>query len=262
MGTLGHGSDLTLAPAVGPLVRGEGLTVREAIEAVAQAQFTSIQLDASLAGLRPRELDQRARKDLLALLKRRGLRLAGWDLFIPPRHYLDDSTSDRAWQATLGAVELAADTERRPLSLTLPVSEVGDEARSMLIEAADRCGVRLAWHAEDQLQALAAAIQAADVPVLGAGVDPAALIASRQDPAEWVHRFARRLISARLSDAAASGERRPVGDGDLDVADYRVAVDLASEREGPVVLDLRGLAAPLSAAVAARQAWERASFPL
>lgn len=261
MDVLAHGSDLSLAPALGALVRG-GLAVREAIAAVAADEFTAVQLDASLPGIRPRELDGRAREDLMALLKRRGLRLAGWDLFIPRKHYTQPDTMDRAWQATLAAIELAADTGRRPLSLTLPADADSASMRRTVTEAADRCDVPLAWHAEEDEDALAAALASDDVPVLGVGVDPAAVLSLRRDPAESVHRFARRLVSARLSDAVATGERRPVGDGELDIADYRVAVDLATARTGPVVLDLRGLALPLAAAAAARRAWERASFPL
>ncbi len=261
MPVLSHGSDLSLAPALGPLVRDAGLSVRAAIEQVATAGFTAVQLDASLAGIRPRDLDRRARQDLLALLKRRDLRLAGWDLFIPRRHYAEPDLLDRAMTATLAAVELAADTGRVPLSLQMPIARISDDARASLVEAADVRGVRLAIHAEDQVDAMTAWLAAADVAALGVSIDPAAVIALKLDPAELVHRFARRLAAARLSDAPGVGERCVVGRGELDLPDYRVAVDLAASRAGPVVLDLRSLPDPLAAAAAARAAWDRASFP-
>jgi sugar phosphate isomerase/epimerase len=262
MTVLSHGTDLSLAPTLGPLVRDAGLGVREAIEQVASSGFSAVQLDAALAGIRPRELDERARRDLVALLRRRDLRLAGWDLFIPRRHYVEPDLLDRAMQATLATIELAADTGRVPVSLQLPIDKVDADARRLLVEHADARAVRLAIHAEDQVPAMQAWLAEADVPALGVSIDPAAAIGVKADPAELVHRFARRLTTARLSDAPAVGERCPVGQGELDVADYRVAVDLAAGRQGPVVLDLRGLSSPLAAAAAARRTWERASFPV
>lgn len=262
MTTFGHGTDLGLAPTIGPMVREAGQSVRTAIEAVAGAGFAAVQMDATLAGLRPRELDERARQDLLALLRRRDLPLAGWDLFIPRKHYLESDMMDRAMQATIAAIELAADTGRVPLSLQLPIGKLAADARQTIIEAADARGVRLAIHAEDQLDAQEAWLADADITALGVAIDPATAIAQKLDPAELVHRFARRLAVARLSDAPASGgERCPVGQGELDIADYRVAVDLAVARAGPIVLDLRGLSNPLTAAATARTAWNRAAFP-
>lgn len=261
MAVFGHGSDLLLAPTLGPLVRDAGCPVRTAIERIAKAGFDAVQLDASLAGIRPRELDRRARLDLLALLKRRGLRLAGWDLFIPRRHFTEADLIDRAMGAMLAAIELAADTGQVPLALTLPIAAVHESLRRQLVEAADTHGVRLAVHAEDQLEDMSRWLSEADTAALGVGVDAATAIALKADPATLVHHFARRLTAARLSDAAGGGgERCRVGEGELDVPDFRVAVDLAPARLGPVVLDLRGLASPLTAAAAAKRAWDRAGF--
>lgn len=256
---LSHGSDLALAPTVGPLVR-QGLSVRSAIERLADAGFTAVQLDATLEGIRPRELDRRARQDLVALLRRRDLVLAGWDLFIPRRHYLEAQHMDRAIAATLAAIELAADTGRTPLSLTLPIDKLDAAALSSLIDAADLRRVRLAVHGEDRLEAMDAWLGSTDTAAAGVGVDAAAALLLKHDPAALVHRWSRRLASARLGDAAGDGERRPVGEGELDVADFRVAVDLAAARTGPVVLDLRGLAQPLTAAATAAQQWNDAGW--
>lgn len=271
MPILTHGSDLTLSPTLTPLVRAANGTVRSALDQLGRAGFAGVQLDATLPGLRPRELDARARKDLLALLNRRNVRATGIDLFIPRRHFTSPDHSDRAMSAALAAVTLAADLGRLPLSLALPVKTMPPELRAALVEAADGHGIRLAIHAEDQLDALEAWVTEVDLPTLGAAIDPAAVLARGQDPAQVVQRFGKRLAVARLSDVergtsddepgeATEAVRVSAGRGDLDLIPYRVAVDLAGHRAGPVVLDLRGLANPLNAAVAAKHAWDSAAF--
>jgi sugar phosphate isomerase/epimerase len=269
MAILTHGSDLTLAPTIRPVVKATDGTVRTALDRLASAGFRAVQLDGTLPGLRPRELDQRARKDLLALLTRRGVTLAGIDLFIPKRHFAEAENLDRAMAAALAGVQLAADLGRVPVSLALPIKAMTDEAKSSLVAAADGHGVRLAVHAEDQIDALLEWIAKIDLPSLGAGLDPAAVLMRNQDPSTLAQRLGKRLAVARLSDIAgtggdddaeAAGLRAAVGDGDLDVVGYRVAVDLAGGRTGPVVLDLRGMENPLAAAAQASRQWEKAAF--
>lgn len=261
MAILTHGSDLSLAPTATPVIAQTDGTLRTALGRLAGARFTAVQIDATLAGLRPRELNTRARKDLLALIARHGMRLAGIDLFLPRRHYLDSAYIDRAMAATLAAIELAADLGRVPLSLALPVAGMTEDARGALVEAADGHSVSLAVHGEGQWEALSQWVEAVDLPALGMAIDPATLLAQQVDPVALIHQHAKRLRVARLSDQAANSVGRcDVGQGDLDVSAYRIAVDLATARLGPVVLDLRGLANPLAAASVARDAWEGAAF--
>jgi sugar phosphate isomerase/epimerase len=277
MAILTHGSDLSLAPTLGPLVQeaahGDG-TVRGALERLSAAGFSAVQLDAALPGIRPRELSTRARRDLSALLARQELRLAGIDLFIPRRHYLQPDLMDRALTATTAAIELAADLGRVPLSLALPIAAMTQDAHDALAACADGHGVPLAIHAEDDLDALLAWMARMDQPVLGAGLDPCAVLGCGHDPGAFAQRLGARLLVARLNDLigapqaptpsgpTAAGVRCTVGQGDLDLTAYRVAIDLAGRRTGPVVLDLRGLPDPLAAASAAHHAWDHAAFTL
>ena len=150
MPILTHGSDLRLAPTLRPLVVATDGTVRAALDQVRKLGFPAVQLDATLAGIRPRELSPRARKDLAALFARNDVQIAGIDLFLPRAHYVDAQHLDRAVAATIGAIELAADLGRVTVSLSLPVSDLKDDVKSALVEAADGHGVRLAVHAEDQ----------------------------------------------------------------------------------------------------------------
>lgn len=257
---LTHGSDLRLAATIRPLVVAGDGTVRTALGELAKWKIPAVQLDATLAGIRPRDLSQRARKDLAALIARQGLQLAGVDLFLPRQHYTDPQHVDRAVTATLAAIELAADLGKATLSLGLPVAEVSEEVRRTLVEAADGRGVRLAVHAEDQLDALKAWLEAVDQHALGAGLDPAACLARSLKPVRTAAMLGKRLAVARLSDVTGGALRCAVGEGELELAAYRVAVDLAPSRAGPVVLDLRGVEDPIKAARAAAAAWDNAAF--
>ena len=260
MAILTHGSDLSLAPTAGPIVRAGGHRVADCLKTLAGAGFRSVQLDASLPGLRPRELDRRARRDLSALLTRHALTLAGLDLFVPRRHYLDDAQADRAMAATFAAIELAADLGRCPLSLALPVDGLEAQARHEIVAAADAHGVRLAVHAEDQMSGLVDWVKTEDVSTLGAGIDPAALLALGAGPVGVIQQRNDALAVTRLSDYESGEKTRcAVGRGDLDVAGYRIGCDLAATRVGPMVLDLRGLSDPLAAAVVGHAAWEAAA---
>ena len=58
------------------------------------------------------------------------------------------------------------------------------------------------------------------------------------------------------------GERCVVGSGELDLDAYRLSVDLAPGRTGPIVLDLRSLPTPLPAATRAAEAWDDAAVEL
>ncbi|MFI4862013.1 MAG: sugar phosphate isomerase/epimerase family protein [Phycisphaerales bacterium JB063] len=263
MPTLGHGSDLTLAPTLGPIVRAGGQSIRAAISALAGLGFPSIQLDAALPGVRPRELDQRARRDLVATAQRAGLSIAGVDLFIPRQHLLEAEHLDRATQALLAAIEFAADLGRVPLSAALPVSGLPSEVSGVLLDRADALGVVLAVHAEDQPDPLATWIAQAGEGIAGIAIDPASVLASQGDPVQRLQQAGKSLAVARLSDTQhglADGSRLPVGSGDLDVSGYRLSADLAPNRTGPIVLDLRGLSHPASAAVKSKQAWDSAAL--
>lgn len=278
MAILTHGSDLSLAPTITPVVQQVGGTVRAALERIARLGFENVQLDASLRGIRPRELDREGRRELFSAVRRRGLGVAGLELFIPRKHYLDPQHVDRAMSATIAAIELAADLGRVPLSLSLPVRKLADDSAELagtIVEAADGHGVPIAVHGEDQLDALQGWIDAVDLPALGAAVDPAPLMARGHDPAVIAQRLGRRLTVGRLSDlerglsdeqheageGAGGGEtiRCTPGAGELDLMAYRVALDLATSRPGPVVLDLRGLTDPIQAALNARHAWDNAA---
>lgn len=263
MPTLSHGSDLRLAPTLGPLVLATGKPPRKAIATIAEQGFAAVQLDATLPGLRPRELDTTARRDLIATAVRSGLMIAGIDFFIPAEHYSDAQHVDRAVEAAMAVCTLAGDLGRVPVSLNLPIGKADPSVVQMIADHADAVGVTLAIHDEADADGLTAWLDSNAPPMVGLGLDPAALLIRDRDPSATAQSHSATLRVARLSDASkgqADGGRQVVGAGSLDLMAYRVSIDLSPHRFGPVVLDLRGLTTPLAAMPTAKAAWENAAI--
>lgn len=210
-----------------------------------------LHLDAMFAGLRPRELDRSARRDLASMLKRLGVGATGIDLFLPPQHLADAANVDRAVGAVTGAIELLSELgtlgamESKVLCLALPQKPLANALQSIGSAALER-GVTVVDFSLPP---------AADVPTsIARGVDFAQVIASGQDPAALVASSAPGAI--RLCDWDGS-RRVAVGSGRLDVRLAAASASIAAARV-PVVIDLRGLDAGKAwetAARAAVQAW-------
>ena len=193
----------------------------------------AVQLDATVAGLRARELDGAARRDLVAVLRRGGAEVAGLDLFVPPRHLTDPAFVDRAVSAIVQGLELAADLGRigggaRPAVSTLLPTDLGEDVVSRLGMAAEHQGVVLADHGWPRR---------ARHGGLVSGVDPAVVYVGGGDP---LMGMVEAPGAARLSDVASIG-RCEAGKGRLDIGAYEATLYTCGYR-GFLAVDLRGLA--------------------
>ncbi len=193
-----------------------------------------LHLDATLAGIRPRELDRSGRRDLASILKRNGVGATGMDLFLPPQHLAEAAHVDRAVAATTSAIELISELgllgaiESKVLCLALPPKPIASA-----VEAIGAAGLERGVTVVDfSLPA------AADTPMsIAPGVDCAQAIAAGQDPAVAVASNSPRAI--RLCDW--SGSRRvAVGKGGVDVRALVASASIAAAG-APVVIDLRGV---------------------
>ncbi len=201
-----------------------GGTPRDVIEWAAARGVQRLHLDVTCAGIRPRELDRSARRDLAALFRRLRLTLGGIDAWIPPDHFVDPRHVDRAAAAAVAACDLASELAslgacvQRPAVNLHVAGSTSAAVRTSLAHAAETAGVPIADHQwpPSELQTRGGA--------LGVGFDPAAvLMAGETDPCKALVAIARRVVAVRLSDLSSLG-RVPPGEGRLDVMAYEVAV--------------------------------------
>ncbi len=247
------------ATGLGRIAPG-GERVREVIGWLAKAGARGVRVDATAAGIRPRELDRSGRRDLSALLRRSELAFAGVDFFIPPEHFGKPDMADRAVSGVLAAVDLAADLaglaggsvvtrsasgSQASVSIVLPEKLAPDMRRSLSDHAQSR-GVRLsdqAWPIGD------AGDGGREGESIGIGLDPAVALSAGGDPVMLAAKLGARLVCARLSDVGAGalgGGRVLPGSGRLDVAGYLATLSTIGYA-GHVVLDLQGLRDPAGA---------------
>ncbi len=216
-------------------------SARGLIEWIGSRGVRFVQLDATMAGLRARELGRSARRDIAALVKRVGLSITGLDLWIPASHFADNVNQQRAIDATIGACELAAELRsiggvgghEAGFGLSLALHEETPGAVLDAIgAAASRAGVFVLDHAWPMRSV------ASDSPIR-VGIDPAVLIAAGASVAEAVLSASPAPAAFRLSDLAAIGRVAP-DEGTLDLAGYDIALTTINWG-GAVTLDIRGL---------------------
>lgn len=227
---------------------------RRLIEHAAKLGPRAIRLDASLVGLRGRDLDRSARRDLAALLRRLDIGFGGIDLWIPPEHFADPARSERAVDAVRSSIDLCAELaslDGRPAGRTLSITLGADSeaSASEISNAAARASVRIVDHGPD------AENRSTPESPFCVGVDPASLLLRSADPVQEVARLGKRVASPRLSDTDGISRVTP-GRGRLDLASYHASL-IVSGLETDAVLDARGLHSPDIQIQEAIDAWER-----
>ncbi len=212
-----------------------------------------VRLDGAAPGLRARELDRGARRDLAGLLSRSELRLSGIDLWVPERHFREPEHVDRAVSVCVETIALAGELAGIP-SLTTPLSvsvqlpsEPGSGVVAAIELAAEREGVKVADHG---------ASAPGRTGQIGVGLDPASVLLRAEDPAALA--ASTTIVSARLSDSDDAGRCRVGERGRLDARAYAASLSVGGYA-GDVVIDLRGLVAQDDAARSAMEHWRSAT---
>jgi sugar phosphate isomerase/epimerase len=236
---------------VGLTGEGDRAASRQVIErlgGMSTLGVRGVQIDGTRAGLRARELDRSARRDLAAMLRRLQIACSGLDVFVPSEHFASAATVDRAVASVVGAIELAAELRtlgaggETSVSVVLP-KDAGADVLRAIESAGEREGVRVADCAWRMRETESAVIGA----VVGVGIDPAAVLSAGESPAKLAARLGVRVVSARLSDVVkgVGAVRCAPGakDGTLEMAAYHATLGVIGYR-GMAVLDLRGVLDP------------------
>jgi len=218
---------------------------------ISEQGFAAVQLSAAQPGMRPRELDTGARRALRELLRRLELAVSGIDLWIPPEHFANQRDVARAIDAFRDTVDFAESIGRPPLSCMLPSRDSAAEVRSVLLDEADRRGVRIADFAEGAV---------AEGPV-DLGLDIAAVLAQGGSPLEALARTGSALGAVRLGMPTPTGSRMPFstdGPGIAALVEVRRALQIGSFRGHPVA-DARNWPDPREGLRSTRDAWNAAA---
>lgn len=229
------------------------------LEALRSIGFLAVQLSATQPGMRPRELDASARRDLLVRLRRLEMRCSGVDLWIPPEHFGSPAHAERALDALRQTISLAADLGRVTVSTALPVrtdanAQVLGDVRAVISSTAAHAGVEVADHGSD---AVTGAWEGTNDDPIGIGIDPAMLLSLGRDPVASVGRCGQRLRAARVVDMLQSGMRAPPGEADgarLQLGEYVLALAGAGFQRSPVA-DARHWTQPRAGLERVRALW-------
>lgn len=228
---------------------------KAAIDQVHALGVRGIAIDASVPGIRARELTRSARRDLAASLRRRELEFTGLDLWIPPEHFTDPINAHRAIEAVAQAAEMSIELatlvggRSKPIVSVLFPENLNETDRLAIGANAQRVGAIIADHQTQQAEHVAG---------IGIGIDPVLVLMNAQSPGKAVTQAGTDLKSVRLSDLSAMG-RCVVGSqgGKLDVRGYAGALIVASQEW--ITLDVREMPDPKVAVECARQAWLEAA---
>jgi len=219
--------------------------------------FRAVTLSAAQIGTRPRELDRSERRGLISELKRLELTCDSIDLFIPPEHFTNAETMDRAIHAVRDALDLGTDLGASTLFLRLPHEPIDSpaiEATQALMEFANSSRVRLA---DIGLGGRALRAIEGGAPIsIGIGIDTASWLADGRDPLEGLILHGGLVCGVRLVGLDETGSRvSPSLHSRIDMHAWRQAFEI-NVHGASIVIDARGWRDPLEGVTQALQAWK------
>lgn len=240
-----------------------GLGGRALIEwAGRESGYRSVQLDAKVADMRPRDLERSARREIASLLRRAQVMLSGIDLWIPPEHFAEGAKVERAVEAVVDAIGFAGElgglgagggaewplavcVSLGPAPLQGVVQRLAEAAAGQRVVVADHYwGVESAGEAagggsgkgvgvvEVGGQARGAVGVGAGGGGMLAGIDPSVMAAAGVSGARLLAAIASAGIAGRIGSARVA---EPVARG-FDSAGYEAALGVAGYR-GALVVD-------------------------
>ena len=218
---------------IGVRLESLGLPLRRALQEVQRLGVTGVQADAA-GDLAPRTLSPTGRREVRHLLRSYNLELTA--LGCPLRRGLDTPEGQQQridhTKAVLGlSVDLGAriaivQAGRAPEKADDPRAPLLTEALRVLGQHGDRVGAVLALETSSESGAvLGAFLDRLNTGGLGVNLDPANLLMGGFDPYESARALRGRAVHSNAKDARVSGASRsaqevPLGQGDIDWAQY------------------------------------------
>lgn len=220
--------------------------LRDCLHWARSKSFCTITLDATMPGLRPRELDTSARREISVLLKRHELSLAGVDCFVPPAHLLDAAKQTRAMEALEQACNLV-ESLRSVWFISSSLS-VGTTVATSSQRASDVAVCTLLPAQLDKASASHLAHVATKAGTLIADCTHETPLAQCGESAGWARALDPRLVLAGAKDFASvvlgasplAQARLPLAAVGLDITTYLALLHVRGWT-GPVVLDATGV---------------------
>jgi len=230
-------------PGVGIVLDSLGQPAKEALQSAARLAFQEVELPAVEGEVDPANLSRTGRRHLLHYVSGLGLRLSALGGDLGGARFNDSAALERRLEKTRQIIELAA--ELKVPVVTTHLGRVDQEAiaRGYVVQAvreladmADRTGTHVAIEtggADPTL--LGDLLKEVNTPVLGAAYDPAGLLIDGFEPMGGMGPLADRILNARIRDAVAgtgsrAGRETPVGQGQIDFAEYLAMLDQAGYR--------------------------------
>ena len=228
---------------IGVVLDSFRLPVKEALQSAANLGLREVELSAATDEVDPAGLSRTGRRHLSRYVLDLGLRLSALGGDLGGTRFNDGAKLEQRLNRTRRIIELAA--ELHVPIVTTHLGRVDDEALrrgyvrqaiEYLAEVADRASIRVAFETGSaDPQVVADLLGEVDCRELAACYDPASLLIDGLDPLAGVEPLADRIVIARARDAVAGapgrpGHETPLGDGQLDLAEYLAALDQAGYR--------------------------------
>lgn len=221
---------------------------RESLQLAAKLAFREVELPAVGGDVDPVNLSRTGRRHLLHFVSGLGLRLSALGGDLGGGRSNDSAHIERRLDKARQILEMAAELKVPVVTTHLGRVDEASIKQGHVVEAvrelasiADRTGTFVALDTSGaDPAALGGLLREINAPVVGACYDPAGLLIDGLDPLAGVEPLANHILAARIRDALAGsgarpGRETPIGEGQVDFAEYLAMLDQAGFRATPFI---------------------------
>ena len=257
-------SDRAVAQRLAACADDLRIDIKTALARLPGLGFSAAEVGAAAGAISPDALTRTGRRHVVRYVADLGLRLAALRGPADGGSYADSATGERRLESMRGIIRLAADLGVPVVSTRLGrVTDASadrlSEVVAVLANEADRHGVRVALEtAGVRADVLAALLNRAACPLVGACCDSGAMLIGGDDPHALAASLAGQVRMVRARDAMPGTPEEPGHETDFGAGGLDVAAFLAGLREagyeGDLIVTRSGSATPAADLVKARDA--------